>query len=403
MRFDCRVGMTKEYQETVWARGWADDDRTICSGCVVDEALIEAILETAGSEPCDFCHEIPTSPTASAPIEVVLALVLDGLRYEYEDPNQGVAWDNGWQGASVQDTGDLLWELEITDREDVHHAIWNAIGQTEWCQRDPYAVTPTQALTWGWQEFSRFVKHRRRYTFFIEDETPGSGAGELPVHKVLDAVAEAVEASGLVTTLPEGSEWWRARVHDPGVSYTLAKDIGSPPAQIAKDNRMSPKGISVFYGASSKAGAKDEVAGYAKSTDQATIGCFTTTASVTVVDLRDPPFVPSLFSVDRHLRAARQFLRSFIADVTKVAVPSDVQNLDYVPSQIVAEYFSQGLDGTHGPVGGVIWRSSKDSSVTSCVLVIPNEEVADNGQETADTRLVLNPKSVMELAAPLAN
>ncbi len=84
-----------------------------------------------------------------------------------------------------------------------------------------------------------------------------------------------------------------------------------------------------------------------------------------------------------------------------MADPSDKQNLDYVPTQIVGEYFSQALEGTHGPVNGVLWRSSKDSTVASCVLFISSEEVADKGHETPETRLTLDPESVTEIAAPL--
>ena len=385
----------------VAARGWADVGATICSECVVDAALVEAIVETGGVEPCEYCQKTPILPNASAPIEVVLELVLAGLRHEYEDPIEQMGWEGGWQGAAVHDTWDLIYDLEVADREDVHGDLVKAIEQDQWCQRNPYAATPTEALKWGWEGFSDFVRHHRRYTFFMSDDSTADGAGELPMHNVLTAVAEAVEVADLVASLPAGTKWWRARVHDPGKSYTLAKDIGSPPAEIAKDNRMSPKGISVFYGASTEKGAQDEVAGYAKPTQEATAGCFASTLSLTVVDLREPPSVPSLFASNRHLRAPTQFLHAFIADVTKVADPSDEQNLDYVPTQIVAEYFCQALEGDDGAVHGVLWRSSKDPGVTSCVLFIPSEEVADMGAETPTTRLVLDPSTVTELPAPL--
>lgn len=49
---------------------------------------------------------------------------------------------------------------------------------------------------------------------------------------------------------------------------------------------------------------------------------------------------------------------------TEVADPTDKQNLDYVPLQVVAQTFRYDL-----PVDGILWRSSKDETVTSCVLL----------------------------------
>jgi hypothetical protein len=89
-------------------------------------------------------------------------------------------------------------------------------------------------------------------------------------------------------------------------------------------------------------------------------------------------------------------LYGFVKDATEVADPTDKQNLDYVPTQVVAETFRYDL-----PVNGVLWRSSKDKTVTSCVLFISSTEVTELGSETDSTRLVLDPASVGHIDAPL--
>lgn len=390
------MGLTKRYMEEVEARGWNDVGTTICSRCVVDPALVAAVRDHGGDDPCDYCEESPIAPEASAPFEVVLELVVDGLKFEYEDPVEQMAWDEGYVG-TVYDTCDLLYDLGVTERTDVHDALHDAIVTAQWCQRDPYAATPSEALTWGWQAFRDFVKHRRRFTFLTTDHSTADGAGMLPMDAMPSAVAAAVEEGGLIKDLPAEAEWWRVRVHEPGENYSSAADLGTPPDSVAKDNRMSPKGIGVFYGASSKEGARAEVAGYAKPTQVGTVGRFVTTTPLAVVDLRELPEVPSLFDAGRrHLRPYTQFLRDFVQDVTKVADPSDKQNLEYVPTQVVAETFRYDI-----PVDGVLWRSSKDRSVTSCVLFIPSTEVADQGKATTETRLVLDPTSVELIGAPL--
>jgi hypothetical protein len=390
------MGMAKHHQEEVYARGWEDVGTMICGECVVDEALVSAITAYGGADECEYCGKLPTAPTASAPFELVLELVVDGLRHEYEDPIEQMAWDGGYVG-DVQDTYDLLWDLEITESEDVHQALLRAIETAEWCQRDPYAATPTQALVWGWSEFRTFVKHRRRFTFLATDDSTADGAGALPMHALPAAIAESVAKAGLVLELPAGTAWWRIRPHSATEGYSGAATLGTPPDSVARDNRMTPKGIGAFYGASTAVGARAEVAGYAEPTQVGTIGQFTSTVALTVVDLRNLPPVPSLFDPDRrHLRAMTQFLRGFVKDATQVADPSDVQNLEYVPTQVVAETFRYDL-----PVDGIIWRSSKDPSVTTCVLFVPSTEVADLGDEATDTKLVLNPTTVGRISAPL--
>lgn len=327
------MGMVKRHMEEVEDRGWHDVDTTICSGCVTDEALVEAIRIQGDAVPCNYCLETPTPPAASVPIEVVLKLVVDGLKLEYEDPVENMAWEGEYVGG-VDDTWDLLWDLGVTEREDVHHALHDAIVTAHWCQREPYAASPTQALIWGWNAFREFVKHRRRFTFLAEDTIASQGAGEIPMHAMPAAVADSLRECNLITTLAPESEWWRLRPHPAGESYSQAADIGPAPDKVARDNRMTPKGIGAFYGASTEAGAIAEVAGYAKKTDHGSLGMFRTTVSLTVVDLRDLPTVPSLFDEDRrHLRAPIQFLREFVKDATKTSDPADQQNLDYVPTR----------------------------------------------------------------------
>jgi hypothetical protein len=394
--FDVVMGASKRYMELVESRGWRDLDAVICSNCVIDESLVHAIRAHEGSHPCDFCEQTPTSPEASGPIELVLELVVDGLKLEYEDPAVGMAWEGGYVG-TVHDTWDLLWELEITEREDVHEALRKAIVTDQWCQRDPYAATPAEALTWGWQAFRDFVKHRRRFTFLATDQSTADGAGMIPMHAMPAAIAGTVDKAGLVRNQPAGTKWWRIRAHPPSEGYTSAAALGTPPDKVARDNRMTPKGIGAFYGASTAPGAQAEVAGYADPADNGSIGCFKTTVDLSVVDLRNLPDYPSLFDPRRrHLRAPIKFLYGFVKDVTQIADPTDTQNLDYVPTQVVAEVLRYDLS-----VDGILWESSKDRSVTSCVLFIPSSDVSDLGRETSTTRLVLEPTTVTVVNAPL--
>lgn len=395
MRFNSAVGLTKRWLEEVESRGWDSLATVVCSTCVTEPTLAEAIRSYEGADECDYCGSVPHTPDASAPADLLLASLVDGLRFEYDDPVNEMAWDGEYIGAPLYETWDLIAEFEITDSDSLNEDLVHAIAQDQWCQRNPYETRRDEALTYGWDAFRSYIKHRRRFTYLTRTVTAGLGAGDLPMHAVPSAIAETVEETGLVRTLPAGEEWWRIRTHAAGLSYSTAVEIGTPPDAVARDNRMTPKGIGAFYGSSSLDTARKEVASYAAPTDWGSAGRFTTTKDLAIVDLREIPPVPSLFDESRrHLRAPIRFLHSFVADITKVADPGHAQDLEYVPTQAIAETFRYELKGAVGPVDGVMWRSSRDLAESSCVLLIPSQDVADLGSEDARTKLLLDPASV---------
>lgn len=391
--------------EEIEARGWSGVDKTVCSGCLTDYALKAAVRETGGRTSCDYCQTAPVSPEASAPVDVILDLIVEGFRYEYEAPIEQVLYssEEGGYQMGLYDAGDLLENHEVTEDEELFKDLVMAIEQDAWVQRDPYAASPKDALRWGWQAFRKYVKHRRRYTFLVRDISPSHGAGDISMDEMPAALADAVETAGQIRVLEAGTKWWRIRVHPAGEVHQTAAALGSPPDEWAKDNRMTPKGMGAFYGASTPAGAQAEVAGYADPTDEGTIGEFELLRDITVVDLTTVDDVPSLYDASRrHERAPIAFMRGFVKDVTRIADPSDRQNLDYIPTQVVAEYLRYELKGAAGPVVGILWRSSKDDAVEDCVIFAANEEMSDAGDSGSDSLLELRPSSVRLIPAPLS-
>jgi hypothetical protein len=405
--FHVSVGLTKRYMEEAYARGYSDHSGMVCSKCITEPALAAAVREEGESwdvedeeaDVCEYCQEVPQAPEALVELERVIELVVGGLRAEYDDPAEEAGWDGREGGYQVPtyDTYDLLWEFEIAENDKLIDDIAGAIHTTLWCQLHPYESTEGQALQWGWSAFCRYVKTRRRYTFLAPEVDPTLGGGDIPRHAVPAAVVRSVQHSGLVIVSPAGTTWWRARVHPAGETYGRAKEIGTPASEHARDNRMTPKGIGAFYGASTLEGARAEVAGYAAADRDATVGQFMQLTDLALIDLRDRPPVPSLFDErDRHLRGVRTFMRDFITDVTKVADPSDIQDLDYIPTQVIAEHLRYDI-----PVDGILWRSTKDRDVTVCVLFLANNTMADRGATSEQCQLELDPTSVTHIPGPL--
>ncbi|MDP9091769.1 MAG: HEPN-associated N-terminal domain-containing protein [Actinomycetota bacterium] len=396
------MGFAKQWQLEQQERGWYSRNGFVCQQCVYDPALVALIEANVVETSCDFCGATGVAPIA-AEIDVVLEAVADGLYFEYEDPVNQVAYDSaegGYQMA-LSSTFDLAMEHEVSENEKVLDAIAFSIDH-EWVQRDPYAPNPHQALTWGWDEFRSHVMHTRRFTFLLpsEDGERSRGHGEIPPEDMLGALADAIVNANLATTIPAGTQYWRARPHAEAVFFTTAKDLGSPPPAAARTNRMTPAGISAFYGASTRKVAIDEVRGYSDPDSVLTVARFQTSHAMTVIDLVALPSVPSLFdATNRHRRAAVQFLRDFAVDVAQISNPDDREHLDYVPTQIASEYLRHYYPDAR--VRGLRWRSTKNADETSTVLFLDNDACVDavgGWQSGPRDRLGMDASSVERIA-----
>lgn len=387
------MGMAKHMMMQAEEQGWSYSEAVVCSQCLDEPILKQAVHHAADASlgPCTFCGR----SRDAASLDVVLELVADGLRTEYTDPINVAYYDSsdGGYQAARQDTEELLYENGVSSDHAVIEAIERNIHPTEWCARD-LAVPPVgMGLAWSWDRFREEVRKRRRYTFLLPDPAEEPEPGMHLVHEVPGAVARAVQLSDLVIDLPAGGTWWRARVGKAGETFTTTSDIGPPPSEYSRSNRMTAAGISAFYGASTCAGAVGEVSKYADPGSGLSVGEFALHRGVRVLDLRTPPPVPSLFNAaDRDRRPATVFLREFIKSIGEPTRPGGSDEITYIPTQIITEFLRYGLPG--GPVDGIIWRSTAVADVDCCVLFVTPEECADSGSETADTWLVLDRSTI---------
>lgn len=139
---------------------------------------------------------------------------------------------------------------------------------------------------------------------------------------------------------------------------------------------MSPAGIPMFYGAADEYGAIAEtVVGRLPKGEILNVGVFETVDSMHVLDLTNVPGIPSLFSPSRHLRPILRFLRSFVNDLSKPIKKDDRVHTEYVPTQIVTEYFRHSFHSDNGPlIQGIFYPSSRAKGYVACVLFFTREE-----------------------------
>lgn len=198
---------------------------------------------------------------------------------------------------------------------------------------------------------------------------------------MLDALGRLVNELRLVRSLKTHTPIYRVRIAAKDVVLAGPKDLGPPSRDHAKlPNRMSPAGIVMFYGALDRETALVET--FSPDIDE---GCrknvnvwvarFETLRKLHVLDLSSLPCEPSIFdSTRRHLRGTIPFLHEFVNDLKQPVMRGD-KNIDYIPTQIVAEYCRHQFRTTSGAsLDGIFYPTSRHGLGTACVLFLDGHD-----------------------------
>jgi len=387
------MGLMKEFLIEQQERGYYYiGDKYVCSKCFDDYAICNFIERNAQKPVCDYCGNSSSDKLIAAPIDDVIGLIVEGIEFEWGDPNnEGVPWESkegGWQGKVYDAYEILVDQVELTiENEKLFQDILNSISNRQWCQKNFYQLPPEKVLILGWDEFSKQVKYNTRYVFFrVENSNERyHGSEEIPPAQMLDRLAGTISETRLVRILEKGTLIYRVRKHEVYISYTTAAELGPPPPEKAiYSNRISPAGIPMFYGAFDKQTALLETyQNDKKGQCVATIAAFRTLKPLKVIDLTELPEVPSLFDSERrYLRSGIIFLKSFEEEISKPIEKDGREHIEYVPTQVFTEYFRHiYLDEDGEGVKGILYPSSRKKGGISCVLFFHNQHFCDQWED----------------------
>lgn len=356
-------------------------DKYVCDECFEDYAIKEYIQKNAISETCDYCGKpsAEDKPVAT-PLHEVVRFILEGIRYEWDEPVNEVGWcsqEGGWIGATITDTYDLISdELDLGIRHDeLRDDIIQSINIYEWCQRNPYGLPPEEEMLSEWERFSRQVKYHTRYVFYrVTTQDKDHDFDSREPHDIMNALGKIVNELGLIRHLPAETEFIRARGDKKRLPPTI-NELGPPSRDNAiYSNRMSPAGIPMFYGSFEETTAIAEIKD--KATQYVTTAAFKTARPFKVLDLTRLPGFPSLFDESRrHLRAPLIFLRDFLKDFSKPIEKDGREHIKYVPTQVVTEYFRHIFRNEEAEqVKGIIYPSARRKTGRSCVLFFEEKD-----------------------------
>ena len=345
------------------------DQTMVCKYCIGNEHLSQFVYLNGSRIKCGFCGKIANCVT----IESLCGEIIEAISFEYEDANGCMSWDKGFVGATTWYTNELLYDLneDMQLEEKVLDAVCKNVHDITWCQMNPYSLRRHKEHHYMWQSFCEMVKHRTRYVFFRMPERYNHDMEESP-YLILDHIAEAADKLGLFKTIKAGEHFFRGRIHKETEYVSSPSRLSSPPDNKAKANRMSAEGISVFYGADNAETVLDEI-----STDAlcfATVARFRSLCDFNILDLTAICKFsnPSLF--DKEVGQYREqiaFLHALEEDLTKPIKGEHERNaIEYVPTQVIAEYFRYLHEVKGKPIDGIAYRSAENDTGTCYVLFI---------------------------------
>ena len=292
-----------------------------------------------------------------------------------------MAKDGFWERSGYF-VGDVIADIEGVSAEigtDVREILLDRYGLSYHALKDgeeePYASDACYeecevddgTFQESWATFRDKIQSRVRFFNAYAEETLNHIFGDFAKQKAFYNKSLIRE----INPDDEDSQIWRARTAEStkklkAILKAPARKIGPPPPRLAKRGRMNPAGIPVFYGATDRATCVAELRAPVGS--HVVLGKFELLRTVKLLDfdaLMGTYVDVSHFDPDydiRHGRAA--FLRSLISEICKPVVPQD-EALEYLPSQVVAEYLANKLDQR---LDGIIFPSSQTKGGNNVVL-----------------------------------
>lgn len=340
------MGLAKRLWEESMERGWDAPDKHVCAECVEDNYLKSVIMDNVSENHCDYCNRTACEPIA-APLSAIIDPVSDALYYHFAEPGEaGLPRDTGeWiDEERITYTADALESLPLhcdavlfdDIAQSFHNTSWYPCASGFWLNLHRH-----DELRYSWERFTHEVKHRSRF-FFTSHQNDGENdydSNKNPFD-LLNEIGRMTESLELVHTIPAKTSLFRVRRAKSDVTYKTFEDVGPPPMDVATAGRMNPSGISYFYLALEENTALAEIV----DRPPTLIGraSFMIKEDLCVLDLTKLPTLPSVFDKDEtDTREILIFLNGFINAISEPIKRDGREHIEYVPSQVVSEFFAQ--------------------------------------------------------------
>jgi len=364
----------------------------VCADCIDDDKIKQFIERCAEEHFCDFCGHENDIKDIAAPLDEVVEFMHRSIAREYQRAVEALGYETaegGYQGIYWDSeellTGVIGLSLPNDDDGQLLDIIVDCLGCEPWCERNPYSLSEDEKLAYSWEHFCELIKHERRYFFLKQAQQHAPDLSEhLSPGELLQLIGDTVIEHGLVQTLPQGTLIHRARRQKPGEALESSFDLGPPlPEAAIRSNRMSPAGIVMFYGSSEPETAIAEIDD--DPTLGIVVGTFKTTKDLRVLDLTNLPERISFFQPESSCdRYALNFLHKFVRSLAEKVEPGDREHIEYVPTQVVTEWFRSVFQHGDSQIDGIYYPSAPRKGGRSIVLFADRDNLRLTPEECKD-------------------
>lgn len=304
---------------------------------------------------------------------------MSGVNFLYTHAANELPCDSGEYIGKTYTTAQLIFE-ELRDEIDAQDErilkdIVEIMYDDIWCDADPFSDREEDVAYYDWQSFCKMVKEKVRYVFYRA--TPDTSFNENPT-TILDTLAYYAERVRLDRRIDKNTKMYRCRTHENDEWRTAYADFAPPPPWVATSGRMNATGINVLYLTLDPNTALCETR--TSGRDYATIASFRVTESIRVLDLTKikKMSIPSIFDEDnRHNRSPVMFLQKFAENISQ---PRSNKNIDieYVPTQIVTEFFRYVKTSRSNGYAGILYESTQNPGRECLALFLTRDEVLNH-------------------------
>jgi len=360
-------------------------DKAVCSQCVGDSYLAGLVEANSGSYQCSYCrNESQCLVTEFHIIMKQICIAVDGYYRDameldvpiYKEPDLSFELD-------IYDVMDFIAPSSWCDElvEDVAECLgkdknWLRHSNGDWGRSDL-----TTILSMGWDRFKKQVLHRTRFFFSQELETDSGiyDPDEIPMNNMLDAVSNTVDKLDLIELFPAGATLYRVRAKpNSSEAFTDFKELSVPPKEYASSGRMNPAGIPYLYVARDLKTARLETLN-SKDISHGVLQ-ITNKQELRLLNLSKIPELPSLLDTEkRNKRDQLLFIMDFIADISAPIKKDGQEHLEYVPTQILSEYFRYVYRSEGMPIDGIMYKSSKSENGINIALFLSDHTAVEKG------------------------
>ena len=342
-------------------------NKSICADCVLDDELVSLVANNLSSNSCSYCgEENEEGDLIAAPYNVVMKRIYDSIFQYYADAQDvGTPWVEKEWLIPETNISEIIWDFDPgwcgEFCEDLIKSSNASLYLVEHVKNDWSIESSSSALSYGWSAFKNQVLYKTRYLFLSEpeDEYSSGRPDYIPVSSMLDALGALCNIESLIATIPAGTEFYRVRVNREKEEFTEFCDVGVPPEGKTSTGRMNPAGISYFYVAYDQNTAEKEVI---TDATEWSIAKFKLIEDIQVIDFVDIPKIPSIFEPEKYdARQNMSFLHSFVNELTLPVTKDGREHVEYVPTQIVSEYFRFRFQTENAqPILGLRYSSVKN-------------------------------------------